>query len=90
MKTIRVGDQPLGLAAGDGSIWVANREDDTVMRIDPSTNRVVKTIRVGDRPLYLKVAEQAVWVPNSGDGTVSRIDTGRIARGAALESGQER
>ena len=36
-------------AVGAGAVWVANRNDGTVSRIDPETNDVVKTIEVGKR-----------------------------------------
>ena len=74
---------------GAGGVWVANLEDDTVSRIDPASNRVVKTIRVGERPLHLKSTGSEVWVPNSGDGTLSLIDsnTNRVV-GAPLQIGR--
>jgi YVTN family beta-propeller protein len=41
---IQVGARPAGIAAGAGSIWVANLDDGTVSRIDPTTSRVVRAI----------------------------------------------
>jgi YVTN family beta-propeller protein len=38
---------------GAGSVWVANRGDGTVSRIDPATNRVVATITIGN-PIALQ------------------------------------
>ncbi len=32
---IPVGDRPLGIATGAGSVWVANHESNTVTRIQP-------------------------------------------------------
>jgi YVTN family beta-propeller protein len=58
---IRVGNA-LGAVAVDGSsVWVANRGDGTVSRIDPATNRVVATIDVGGRPTHLTAEAGAVW-----------------------------
>ncbi len=54
-------------------MWVANRSDGVVTRIDASTNSAI-TIPVGDKPVAVAVGGGAVWVANSGDGTVSRID----------------
>jgi YVTN family beta-propeller protein len=89
VAVIPVGDHPEGISIGDGSVWVANVEDDTVSRIDPATNRVVATIAVGDRPLHIKAAGAALWVPNSGDGTISRIPYDRNrAVGAPLPVGR--
>ncbi len=53
---------------------MANRSDDTVVRIDPSTRAVTTTIPVGKAPAGIAVSPGSVWVANSGDGTVSRID----------------
>ncbi len=39
--------QPVGLAAGFGSVWVADHREETVSRIDPQSNRVLRRIRVG-------------------------------------------
>jgi YVTN family beta-propeller protein len=41
---------------------VANRDDGTLSRIDPSTNRVVATIHVGGQPESVAVGGGAVWV----------------------------
>jgi YVTN family beta-propeller protein len=71
---ISVGREPEGVAVGEGSVWVANREDGTMSRVDPNTNRVTDTILVGKKPVGLAVGFGAVWVANSGSGTVSRVD----------------
>ena len=62
IATIPVGHEPFGIAAGDGAVWVANRTDFTVSRIDPRTNRVVATIRIGNRPQGIAAGQGAVWV----------------------------
>ena len=41
---------PKAIAAGGGAVWVTSLLGDTVSRIDPRTNRVVKTIPVGRGP----------------------------------------
>jgi YVTN family beta-propeller protein len=76
-----VGDSPVGVTVGDGSVWVTNRGDDTVSRIDADTGRVVgDPIHVGDSPSGIRVGEGYVWVANQADDTVSRIDpdSGRV------------
>ncbi len=69
-----VGLSPDGLAYGAGSLWVANRIDGTVSRIDPGTHGVLQTIAVGTLPHEVAVTGNDVWVVNFGDGTVSRIN----------------
>jgi YVTN family beta-propeller protein len=50
------------IAVGADGIWVANRADGTVSRIDPGRNAVDKTIRVGAEPIDLVAGLGAVWV----------------------------
>jgi virginiamycin B lyase len=61
VRTIQVGNNPAGVAAGARSVWVASG-DGTVSRIDPSSGRVVATITVGGTPEGIAVGEGAVWV----------------------------
>jgi hypothetical protein len=76
--TIEVGADPIGIASGEGSLWVVDAEINakrgSVSRIDPTSGEVLATIRVGTVPLEVVVGEGSVWVSNSADDTVSRID----------------
>ena len=70
----KVGDAPVGVAARDGRVWVANSGDGTVSLLDARTRRVVRRpMRVGGAPYGLTVGRGVVWVANSRDGTVSRL-----------------
>jgi len=75
---IPVGARPGSIAAGSGSIWVANLDDQTVSRIDPGTAAVVRTFPVSDTPTGLAASRRAVWVVGSVAGatdvSVRRID----------------
>ena len=56
-------------------MWVTNKDDNSVTRIDPKTGRVDgSAIPVGTRPIGIDVSGGSVWVGNFGDGTVSRIE----------------
>jgi YVTN family beta-propeller protein len=57
----RVGRSPLGVAVGEGSVWVANYEDGTVSRIDPETQEVVATISVKRGVAEVAVGDGVVW-----------------------------
>ena len=76
---IGVGVDPGALAAGAGAVWVANRADGTVSRIDPRARVVTDTINVGRSPAAVAIDAGGVWVANSGDGTLSKIDPERAA-----------
>ena len=57
------------LAAGDGAVWLSNPSYNTVTRIDPATNRVVKTVQVGFQPCGFLAADATdVWVTPAGCG----------------------
>jgi YVTN family beta-propeller protein len=76
-REITVGQKPSAVAVGDGSLWVANFEDDTVTRIAiPGRGQTasLSTFDVGDGPVDVAVDESAVWVANQLDRSVSRID----------------
>ena len=73
LQPISVGRRPSAMAYGEGALWVANLEDDTVTRIDPGTSSAF-TIRVGAEPSAVAVGAGSVWVANAGERTVSRID----------------
>jgi YVTN family beta-propeller protein len=60
--TIPVGDGPEDVAVGARSVWVANRLDGTVSRVDSQTNEVVATIDVGNAPSGLAFADGQVWL----------------------------
>jgi YVTN family beta-propeller protein len=62
VATIPVGADPFGIAAGEGSVWVANRRGFTISRIDPDTNRVVASIPVGNRPQGVVAGGGTIWV----------------------------
>ena len=71
---IPVGANPVGLAYGAGSVWVANSGDNTVMRINPKTHEVIQTFHVGADPVAIAVDGQRAWVANALGGTVTEID----------------
>src|SRR4029453_5644551 len=74
--TIHVGRQPTTVVIGQGAVWVANKLDNSVSRIDPKTNRVVATIPVPDGVADLAVGRDAVWTGGDRRGVarVVRID----------------
>jgi YVTN family beta-propeller protein len=59
------------------SVYVNNREANTVQIIDPTTYSVVSTIDVGEQPTYLQVTPDGryTYVVNSKSEDVSIIDT---------------
>jgi YVTN family beta-propeller protein len=76
--TIHVGRQPTTVVIGQGAVWVANKLDNSVSRIDPQTNRVVATIPVADGVADLAVGRDGIWTGGDRRGVarVVRVDPG--------------
>jgi YVTN family beta-propeller protein len=57
------------LAAGEGALWVANRGDDTLVRVDSATGRVAARIPLPrptqQHPHQVAVGDGAVWVTSA-------------------------
>jgi YVTN family beta-propeller protein len=78
VAAVPVGSGPGPISFGSGSLWVANGNDQTVWRIDPSTRRVLRTFSVGDSPDDIAATDSGTWVASSRNRattmSVSRID----------------
>jgi len=79
VQTIAVGERPVNVAAGAGSVWVSNQDDGTISRIDETSGAVTATITVGGQPGGVGFGDGSLWVANFGDGTVERVDPGSNA-----------
>jgi streptogramin lyase len=73
---IHVGRTPWGVCTGGRWIWVVNREDATVSRVDPTIPKVTGTVKVGDQPDGVGWSNGDLWVAAQGSDTVDRIDPG--------------
>ena len=80
--TVALKEQPQGLAAAFGSIWVAEIARSHVVRIDPQSGKLLATIEVGQGPGRLQAADGALWVRTKSEYV--RIDPGRNAVTARL------
>lgn len=61
IASIPVYSNALAVAHGEGAVWVACR-DDSVVRVDPKTDRVGAQIHVGALPHGIAAGAGAVWV----------------------------
>ena len=71
----RVGKSPGAVTSGAGSVWVANRADGTLSRID--RDRQIATIDVGGAPAGLAFGAGSVWVADGDARHVVQVDPGR-------------
>jgi YVTN family beta-propeller protein len=96
---VDVGNDPTGVAVGEGAVWVADSTENNVRRIVPvGAGAVTDTIPLGNGSGPIAAGEAAIWVVNSRDDTVSRIDpsthevtarivVGRLPSGIAVGAG---
>jgi YVTN family beta-propeller protein len=90
---VPVGTRPGAIAFGSGSLWVANRDDQTVSRVDARSLRTLHTISVADPPTGIAASTDGIWVAESGlnpsvsSVSVSRIDPQFDALGSTLKVG---
>jgi YVTN family beta-propeller protein len=63
VANIPVPSEPHRVAYGAGAVWVGNWHDNSVSRIDPTTNRVVGSpIQIGFHAGNIAVGADGVWV----------------------------
>lgn len=72
---IAVPGSPDWVGIGVKSVWISNAGNDSLTRIDPEKNKVVKIIPVGHRPCSgLAVGFNAVWAPCCQDNRIDRVN----------------
>jgi YVTN family beta-propeller protein len=82
VAAVAVGTNPAAVAAGGGSVWVANRQDGTVTVVNPATNQVQDTLPAsGSGPVDqggpgLAFASGSLWVANTTQRQVTRVEPG--------------
>ena len=62
---------PVGVAVGFGSVWAADLGAKPIVRVNPSTERIVGRLRLRGTPVRLAVGFGSLWV---------RDDSGRVLR----------
>lgn len=71
---ISIPGSPDWVEIGANAVWISNAGADSLARIDPSINAVVKTVPVGRRPCSgLAVGFGAVWSPSCTDKRLDRV-----------------
>jgi DNA-binding beta-propeller fold protein YncE len=61
------------VAYGLESLWIVDRETDSVIEVDPDVIQRVRPITVGKKPTAIAISEDSLWVANFEDDTVTRV-----------------
>jgi len=69
-----VGHAPHALAAGGGSVWIANGRDGTVSRVERAHGQVT-TIDVGGEPTAVAFGGGSLWVADGQNRVVDQVDS---------------
>ena len=75
-QTLPAGSSPVGIAFGDGALWVADRVGAALLRIDPVSGDSV-AVEVDGLPSAVAFTPEGVWVTLAPDG-LARVDRGRV------------
>jgi streptogramin lyase len=66
--TIKIGGTADWVLVTDDAVWVASTKPDAVLRIDPTTNKIVATVKVsGEACSGLASGFGSIWVPICGE-----------------------
>jgi len=70
------GGMDSGLAWADGSLWVGQYRDGTIVQIDPDTGKIQRTIETNRFVTGVTWVDGQLWhgYSNDGDGGLARID----------------
>jgi YVTN family beta-propeller protein len=91
VAAVPVGESPGPIVVGLGSVWVLNRNDFTVTRIDPAKRQVVGVVAGGvevtggkeaESAALLAAGENALWTGNAGQ--LRRNEQGRPGRASPI------
>jgi YVTN family beta-propeller protein len=77
VSRISAGAGPVGVAFDGAHIWVSNYADNSIKKINTTTDEVVTSVSMGDgaRPRGIAFDGAHIWAANSGNNSVTRIDT---------------
>jgi len=70
----RVAQDPIGVAIGDGALWVAGRGGQTITRVNAASGKVIARVPTPESPRYVTVGAGAVWAASNDSPTVWRIN----------------
>jgi peptide/nickel transport system substrate-binding protein len=81
-STAELPGAPAAAVSAAGSVWIADPDDQLVLRVDPTTSEVIDRIPVDGQPGGLAAGGGAIWAASTIGGAVKRIDpaTGSVTQ----------
>lgn len=75
------GHRPMDLAFDGRWLWITDRDNGSIDRIDPETGNLTRTVAApGFSPGGLTYDGQGMWVADAGTGRLTRMRGGRLQR----------
>jgi YVTN family beta-propeller protein len=71
---VHVGIAASFVKAGGGGLWVTDRVDNRLMRVDPAAGRVVWRLALGGSPFGVTYGAGSVWVGSRNASVVTRVN----------------
>jgi YVTN family beta-propeller protein len=85
---VEPGVAPCAAAAAGGSVWVSEYGSPYVLRIDPTTNRVLSKTQIGFGSCGLGAGAGSLWIEDTSSSTISRVSV-RTRRRTAIRVDQQ-
>jgi len=84
-----VGEGPVALAFDGSSLWIANKEGKSLVRMDPVTSQVAETIDLKGEPLALIFDGRSLWVALGDLGQIIQVDPQTGVVGEQVDTGAD-
>src|SRR4029450_5178284 len=86
-STVHVGISASFVRSGGGALWVTDRTDNRVIRVDPVAGRVAWRVAVAGRAFGLVYGAGSVWVGSRDANRVTRLNARTKRRQARIRVG---
>lgn len=70
---VSTGHKPCGILGVDGTVWVSNYGDDSLVSVDPDSGEVGEPVPTGGAPCGLAFGAGSIWVEDYGSDQVTRV-----------------
>ncbi|GAC1579812.1 MAG: hypothetical protein NVS3B24_14060 [Candidatus Dormibacteria bacterium] len=72
--SVRQCDVPSAIAFTGGSLWATRDDEQSLLRIDPTTHRVLNTVKLGISPFLMAVGGGSIWITDYQHASLARVD----------------